>query len=136
MSCELCEQSGGILLWQGERCRVVLVLDADYPGFCRVIWNQHIKEMTDLADVERMHFMATVFSVEAAVRTALKPYKINLACLGNMTPHLHWHVIPRYEQDKHFPQPIWGTAQREGKSSCPPNWQAHLLESVNTRLGS
>jgi diadenosine tetraphosphate (Ap4A) HIT family hydrolase len=73
MSCELCEQSGGILLWQGERCRVVLVLDADYPGFCRVIWNQHIKEMTDLADVERLHFMATVFSVEAAVRTALKP---------------------------------------------------------------
>jgi diadenosine tetraphosphate (Ap4A) HIT family hydrolase len=132
--CELCDLVGGTLLWQDADCRVVLVDDADYPGFCRVIWKQHIKEMTDLAATERTHLMATVFAVEAAIRETICPDKINLASLGNLTPHLHWHVIPRYTHDKHFPQPIWGTAQREGTSSLPPGWQARLMESVRSKL--
>lgn len=133
--CELCEQVGGTLLWQDASCRVVLVEDADYPGFCRVIWKQHVKEMTDLSDAERAHLMATVFSVEAAIREAIHPDKINLASLGNMTPHLHWHVIPRHRHDKHFPQPIWAAGQRGGVTSLPPDWQARLKESVRSELG-
>ena len=136
VACELCEQAGGTLLWHDETCRVVLVADDDYPGFCRVIWKQHIKEMSDLTFAEREHLMETVFAVETAIRAALHPDKINLACLGNMTPHLHWHVIPRFRQDKHFPQPIWGAAQREGKSSLPLDWQARLMESVRLNLGT
>jgi diadenosine tetraphosphate (Ap4A) HIT family hydrolase len=132
--CELCDQVGGTLLWQDETCRVVLVTDADYPGFCRVIWKQHVKEMTDLPVTQRGHFMATVFAVEAAIREVIHPDKINLASLGNMTPHLHWHVIPRYKHDKHFPQSIWGVGQREGKSSLPLDWQARLIESVRLKL--
>jgi diadenosine tetraphosphate (Ap4A) HIT family hydrolase len=132
--CELCEQVGGTLLWQDDTCRVVLVADADYPGFCRVIWKKHVKEMTDLSAAEREHFMATVFAVEAAVREVMHPDKINLASLGNMTPHLHWHVIPRYTLDKHFPQPIWGTAQRAGRSSFLPDWQTRLMETARSKL--
>lgn len=132
--CELCGQAGGTLLWQDGRCRVVLVADAGYPGFCRVIWGRHVKEMTDLSAAEREHMMATVFAVEAAIREVLQPDKINLASLGNLTPHLHWHVIPRYMHDKHFPQPIWGAAQREGTSSVAPGWQERLIASVRARL--
>jgi diadenosine tetraphosphate (Ap4A) HIT family hydrolase len=134
MSCELCNQAGGVLLWQDETCRVVLVEDPDYPGFCRVIWKRHVKEMTDLPDTERAHLMTTVFTVEAAIREVMRPDKINLACLGNMTPHLHWHIIPRYTHDKHFPQPIWGTAQREASLSLPPDWQIRLKERVRSKL--
>jgi diadenosine tetraphosphate (Ap4A) HIT family hydrolase len=47
------------------------------------------------------------------VRNIMLPEKINLACLGNMTPHLHWHVIPRYLDDAHFPSPVWAQAQRQ-----------------------
>lgn len=133
-ACELCEQVGGTPLWQDETCRVVLVEDADYPGFCRVIWNQHVKEMTDLCAAEREHFMTVVFAVEAAVREVMLPDKVNLASLGNMTPHLHWHVIPRFRHDKHFPHPVWGVRQREGKSSPPLDWQARLMESARSKL--
>jgi diadenosine tetraphosphate (Ap4A) HIT family hydrolase len=132
--CELCDQDGGTLLWQDAVCRVVLVEDADYPGFCRVIWRQHVKEMTDLSAAEREYLMATVFAVEAAICEVMRPDKINLASLGNLTPHLHWHVIPRYTHDKHFPQPIWGTAQREGTSSLPFGWRTRLVECVRSKL--
>ena len=37
-----------------------------------------------------------------------KPDKVNIASFGNMVPHLHWHIIPRFEVDRHYPNPIWG----------------------------
>jgi len=46
------------------------------------------------------------------LRQALGPSKINLASLGNMVPHLHWHVIARFDWDSHFPNPIWGERRR------------------------
>ena len=115
MKCELCITTGETLLWSGRHCRVIFVADADYPGFCRVIWNDHIKEMTDLSAQLRTELMNTVFAVESAVREVMQPEKINLASLGNMTPHLHWHVIPRYLDDKNFPNPIWGEALRNSR---------------------
>lgn len=102
------------LLWQDDFCRVVLVDDAHYPGFCRVILNRHVKEMSNLDEVSRQRLMQVVFETEAAVREVMSPDKINLASLGNVVPHLHWHVIPRFSDDKHFPNPIWGAANREG----------------------
>lgn len=110
--CELCAQQGGEVVHLGPDWHVVLVDDADYPGFCRVIWNRHMREMTDLALDERNSLMAAVWQVEAAVRDVMQPHKINLASLGNMTPHLHWHVIPRYVDDAQFPAPVWAPAQR------------------------
>ena len=111
-ACELCAQPGGEVLWRNDKLRVVLVDDADYPGFCRVIWHAHVREMTDLAADERQLFMQAVWQVEAAVRDVMRPLKINLASLGNMVPHQHWHVIPRYADDAHFPGPVWAARQR------------------------
>lgn len=89
MSCELCDSDGGALIWRDGRCRVVRIDEPGYPGFCRVVWNTHVAEMTDLADADRAHFMRVVFALEAALRELLRPDKINLASLGNFTPHLH-----------------------------------------------
>lgn len=109
-ACELCESDGGEILFRHDDYRIVRVTGAEgniYRGFCRVIWNHHVKEMSDLTDEQRNTLMVAVFRLEAALRTALTPDKINLASLGNMTPHVHWHVIPRFRNDETFPQPIW-----------------------------
>ena len=112
MQCELCSRTGGELLWRDERCRVVHVAEPGYPGFCRVVWETHAKEMTDLSDADRLHLMEVVFAVESVLRELMQPEKINLASLGNVVPHLHWHVIPRFEDDPHFPQPVWAVPRR------------------------
>ena len=112
-TCELCQSVGGKEMWSSAACRVVRVDDPYYPGFCRVIWNEHVREMTDLPPVQRQYLMSVVLAVEEVVRRLFAPTKINLASFGNMTPHLHWHVIPRWENDRHFPEPIWGTIRRE-----------------------
>jgi diadenosine tetraphosphate (Ap4A) HIT family hydrolase len=114
VTCELCDGDGGALLWQNGLCRVVAVDEPGLPGFLRVILNRHAREMTDLDDAQRAAFMAVVFAVEAHARRCLEPDKMNLASLGNLTPHLHWHVIPRWRDDRHFPGPVWSPARHDG----------------------
>ena len=112
MDCEFCGSPGGAVLWQNDLCRVVRVDEPDYPGFCRVILKRHAREMTDLVPAEREGLMAVVYAVESAVRETMQPDKMNIASLGNMVPHVHWHVIPRFEDDRHFPGPVWAAPQR------------------------
>ncbi len=69
--------------------------------------------------------MAVVFEVEDAVRDVMQPDKVNLASLGNKTPHMHWHVIPRFKRDRTFPDAIWAPSQRESL--------AHPIDAVTAQ---
>jgi diadenosine tetraphosphate (Ap4A) HIT family hydrolase len=106
--CPLCAPTPFEILWQDDFCRVVVLNDVDYPAYCRVELIAHVKEMTDLTPQDRARTMKVVFAVETAIRELIQPDKINLASLGNKTPHMHWHVIPRFRDDKHFPNSHWG----------------------------
>ncbi len=107
IDCQLCQTPGGTVLWQNQHLRVIDACDALYPGFTRVIWAAHVVEMTDLTSAEQAELLRVVLLVEQVQRTALKPDKVNLAAFGNVVPHLHWHVIPRWQDDPHFPQAVW-----------------------------
>jgi diadenosine tetraphosphate (Ap4A) HIT family hydrolase len=114
--CPLCVPSRvDATLWRDAQCRVIDVGDRDYPGYCRVIWNAHVREMSDLEPDQRTHLVTVIHGVELALRALLHPDKINLASLGNQTPHLHWHVIPRFVDDPHFPDSIWSDRKRDGR---------------------
>lgn len=134
--CVFCDGDGGHPLWRDGRCRVVLA-DEPFPGFCRVVWNAHVREMTDLTAPNRAHLMHVVYAVESALRARLTPVKMNLASLGNQTPHLHWHVVPRFPDDSHFPQPVWGPRQRDGAPrALPEDFVAALAGDLAAMLGA
>ena len=133
-TCELCVSSGGEVLWDDGFARVVLVGHADHPGFCRVILNAHRKEMTDLAEAERVRLMNVVFVVERLLRELLGADKINLASLGNMVPHLHWHVIPRFAGDPHFPNSVWSTRARDSARALPAGFNRSLRQRLDQLL--
>jgi len=105
--CPLCQTPGGTVLWQNQYLRVIDACDQLYPGFTRVIWMAHVVEMTDLSAAEQAELLRVVLLVEQVQRAELKPDKVNLAAFGNVVPHLHWHVIPRWQDDPHFPQAVW-----------------------------
>jgi diadenosine tetraphosphate (Ap4A) HIT family hydrolase len=132
--CVLCAGNAGEVLWRDDLCRVVLAPEPDYPGFLRVILNAHVKEMTDLTEAERARLMRVVFAAEAVLREIMRPDKINLATLGNLVPHVHWHVIPRFADDPYFPQPVWGVRQREASRAAPLDLNARIASALNARL--
>ena len=107
-TCELCSLSGEDLIWSDDFCRVIRVDEKNHPVFLRVITQTHVAEFSDLSPEDRNQLMHVVYVVEQGLRQLLNPTKINLASFGNVVPHLHWHVIPRFDHDPHYPNPIWG----------------------------
>ena len=121
--CPLCHPGPEQILYRDARLRVIGVDAPDLPGYCRVIWNAHVTEMTFLGATQRNRLMDGVWATEAAVRAVLAPDKVNLASLGNQVAHLHWHVIARFHDDPFFPDAIWAPARRPGRAR-PTDWTA------------
>jgi diadenosine tetraphosphate (Ap4A) HIT family hydrolase len=112
--CPLCQPAlANSVIWHNQQLRIVWGGEADHPCLVRVVWRAHVPEMADLTAAEKQTLMAAVFVVETAMQQVLKPKKLNLASLGNWVPHLHWHIIPRWEDDAHWPNSIWAAQQRE-----------------------
>ena len=111
-ACSLCEADGGLLVFKNETLRIIQASEAGFPAFYRVVWNEHVAEFSDLSAAERQVCMHAVVKVEQVLRSELRPAKINLAALGNLVPHLHWHVVARFDWDSHFPAPVWSAPQR------------------------
>ena len=113
--CPLCREDGGLLIARHDSFRIIRATGADAadcPGFYRVVWNDHVAEFSDLAEADQLLCLRAVSAVERVLRERLQPSKVNLAALGNMVPHLHWHVIARFDWDARWPAPVWAAPQR------------------------
>lgn len=138
--CVLCREDGGPLIWRGAGLRVIRADEPGWPAFYRVVWDAHVTEWSDLTAAQRHWCMDAVVAVEQALRTQLRPTptKINIASLGNMVAHLHWHVIARHDWDSHFPGAIWAQAQRprdpQGEArlaQCLPAVETHICATLD-----
>jgi len=127
-ACPLCAADGGLLVFRNEALRIIQADEAGFPAFYRVVWNWHVAEFSDLSPAERDTCMNAVVAVEQVLRDQLQPTKINLAALGNMVAHLHWHVIARFAWDSHFPAPVWAAAQRPVDAEQVAAIAAHCLQ--------
>ena len=134
-ACVLCTATGGALVWQGARLRVIRADEPGFPAFYRVVWTEHVAEFSDLSAQDSLLCMQVVTTVERVLREQLQPAKVNLAALGNMVPHLHWHVIARFDWDSHFPAAVWAPAQRARSLARETEVAARLAE-VEAALGA
>jgi len=131
----LCTTLGGVLVFQGEKFRVIRAEEQGFPAFYRIVWTEHVAEFSDLDVSDRSLCMAAVNAVEQALRAHLQPTKINLAALGNRVPHLHWHVIARFDWDSHFPSPVWAQAQRPSDEAGQQAVRARLTLAEQDMAG-
>ena len=133
-NCALCSSHKYPIIWANDLFRIVLINDQNYRGYCRVDLINHIKEMSDLDEAIRNEFMGVIFQMEKIVKEYLQPDKINLASLGNITPHLHWHIIPRYLSDNHFPDSIWSEKKRNNINKFSKVQELKFIKHVNNKL--
>jgi diadenosine tetraphosphate (Ap4A) HIT family hydrolase len=143
--CELCALAAGQaapgtqVVHEAEKFVVILAGEPNYPGFARVVWRAHVREISDLADADRLLLNEAVWRLELAVREAMQPLNLNVASLGNVVPHLHWHVIPRYADDAHFPAPVWAQAVRATDAAVLEQRRAllpELAQAIERRFAS
>jgi|TARA_B110000037_G_C17003078_1_gene458064 diadenosine tetraphosphate (Ap4A) HIT family hydrolase len=92
--------------------------------------------MSDLDEKIRHKLMVKIFQVEKIIKQYLNPDKINLASLGNITPHLHWHIIPRYFEDNHFPDSIWSEKKRNITNEFSKEEENKFIENIKYNLNN
>lgn len=126
--CPLCEGPGGRVVLQTAGWRLVHAAEPGFPAFYRLVWNHHVREFSQLPAAGRHDCTDALAAIEQAMLRRLAPAKVNLASLGNMVAHLHWHVVARFDWDSHFPGSVWSAPQRE----APPQ----RLAEVAARLPS
>lgn len=92
---------------------VSLNRDQFFTGYCFVYTKEHVTELFHLAPEVRNAVMDEVTAVAQALYNLYLPDKINYELLGNMAPHMHWHVVPRRRSDALWPRPHWSEPHQE-----------------------
>jgi diadenosine tetraphosphate (Ap4A) HIT family hydrolase len=113
----------------------VILGDAQfYRGYCVVLARRHVNEMHLLpADEARALFDETV-AVGRAIALATQPLKLNYECLGNLEPHVHWHVFPRFEADAMRAAPVWMRPETERKAALEDSDRRALIQTLAAEL--
>jgi diadenosine tetraphosphate (Ap4A) HIT family hydrolase len=90
------------------------------------------KEMSEVPWELQVRILEMLNVIEKEMLNFYKPTKINIASFGNYLPHLHWHIMARFEGDSYFPEPMWGEKQRSSNLKLPSfeNFRQSLLKKL------
>ncbi len=86
---------------------VILNRDQFFPGYTLLFTKSHVTELFHLEAAVRAELTEEVAIVAKAIYDVFRPTKINYELLGNMVPHMHWHLVPRFASEPLWPRPIW-----------------------------
>lgn len=78
-----------------------------HAGYCVVVARSHVAELHHLEPAIRHAIIDDVALVSSAIDAEFAPVKINVESLGNLVPHLHWHIFPRRGDDPERLKPVW-----------------------------
>jgi diadenosine tetraphosphate (Ap4A) HIT family hydrolase len=95
-----------------DMSRLRLAANQWVPGYSVLVCKRHVREPYELTREDRALFFEDLMRVGRALERALHPVKMNFEILGNLVPHLHCHVLPRYYGDPAPGQPIDPNAGR------------------------
>ena len=101
----------------------ILNRDQYFPGYTLLFTKTHVTELFHLERSVRTALMEEVSAVAQALYTTFTPDKINYELLGNMVPHIHWHIVPRFSSERLWPRPIWAEQHEELIMSPGEYWQ-------------
>lgn len=120
MKCPMCrrwQEDAEMRIAELEHCHVILNRDQFFPGYTLVFAREHVTELFHLDRIVRGGMIEEVSRVAAALDRVYRPAKMNYELLGNMVPHMHWHLVPRFTADPLWPRPIWSEPHDEKRLS-------------------
>jgi len=111
--CTRWEQDADLRILETEHAYVVLNRDQFFPGYTLLFTRAHVTELFHLDHAVRQALMEDVSRVAEALFKVFAPAKMNYELLGNMVPHIHWHLVPRFTDEPLWPRPIWSEPHAE-----------------------
>ena len=109
MGCTFCAieqgESPAEIIYADDHAFAFMDLLPMTAGHCLVVPRRHVGTIVDLDDDAAAHVMQAARRVAALVIAALQPAGLNLlnnngAAADQSQPHFHFHLIPRYGDDR------------------------------------
>ncbi len=104
-------------IYENEHLRIEIE-ESEIP-WLKIFTQTAYKEMSEVPSEIKFEIFDLLDIIEKEMLAYYKPTKINIASFGNYMPHVHWHIMARFEEDSYFPEPMWGTKQRECTLDLP-----------------
>jgi diadenosine tetraphosphate (Ap4A) HIT family hydrolase len=99
-----------------------------YRGHCQLVFDpRHVTRLDQLSAAEWREMSVDLRRAQSAIMQTVKADHVNVESLGNIVPHLHWHIVPRYRDDPRWGLPIW----RDAFEDMP---ETHLLPAERDEL--
>lgn len=98
-------------IWKNQFLKIEIE-ESEIP-WLKVFTLHPYQEMSQVPREIRGEIYALLDIIEKEMIAYYSPSKINIASFGNYLPHVHWHIMARFEQDSYYPEPMWGEKQRE-----------------------
>ena len=113
-----------------------LAANQTYKGHSLLVLDlRHATRPDQLATEEWAAFCADLHRATNAIARSVRPDHFNIATLGNVIPHLHWHIVPRYRGDARWGAPIWGTNLSDMRDTrLPAAERDRIIEQVREAL--
>jgi len=105
------------LIHENEHIKIVTE-NAEIP-WLKIFTQTHYKEMSEVPKHIRYEIYNLLDIIEKEMLHYYNPSKINIASFGNYMPHVHWHIMARFENDSYYPEPMWGKKQRQSTLELP-----------------
>src|SRR6185295_20351224 len=112
--------------------RAFLHEDQFFPGYVLLVLRRHATELYQLEAGERRTHLEEVSRVAQALARVFRPVKMNYELLGNLVPHIHWHLVPRLATDPGLRAPIW-TVEHPPTSLAPASARERI-EAIRRAL--
>ncbi len=141
MDCAICKRlamvrAGAEPFFIAELGEMVAVLHEHqgYEGWC-VLWlKDHAEHLSDLAVSRQLRIWEDVARLAASLKRVVMPTRINYACLGNVVPHIHWHLIPRHSTDPDTAAAVWARPPAAVNCGVEPGRQDRLITKIRKAL--
>jgi diadenosine tetraphosphate (Ap4A) HIT family hydrolase len=137
MNCPMCtrwQDEPELRIAEFEHCYVQLNRDQFFPGYVLLFSKDHVTELFHLAPSVRSALIEEVNRVAEALHQVYTPTKMNYELLGNMVPHMHWHLVPRFTDDPLWPRPIWSEPHQEKQLN--PQGYRETIARIQEALGA
>ena len=105
------------LIYENENIKIEV--EASEIPWLKIFTQHPYKEMSEVPELIKFEIYHLLDIIEKEMLSYYNPKKINIASFGNYMPHVHWHIMARFEKDSFFPEPMWGTKQRDADLYLP-----------------
>lgn len=121
----------GIKICDLSVSQLILFKEQSHPGRCIVAYKDHVSEIVNISEEDRIAFFADVAHAARAIHAAFHPDKLNYGAYGDTGCHLHFHLVPKYKD-----QFEWGGvfAMNPGQRYLSEEEYDQMIEQIRASL--